>query len=293
MEPRTGFAPRPLVREASLADYRAHPDFVEGREMLPEDEHFNLYGQTPYDYSQGQQWALTIDLTRCIGCSACVVACQAENSIPIVGKERVLRGREMHWIRIDRYYTGDDDNDPQGVVQPIPCMQCENAPCETVCPVGATVHSPEGLNDMAYNRCIGTRYCLNNCPYKVRRFNFFNYGKENDERFPMFRMQKNPDVTVRFRGVMEKCTYCVQRIQRAKIVNHREGREAVPDGQIVTACAQACPTRAIVFGDKNDTHSLVSQLKAQERNYTLLGELNNRPRTSYLGRIRNPNPALG
>jgi MoCo/4Fe-4S cofactor protein with predicted Tat translocation signal len=272
-------AGRDLVRDGDLASFLANPNFLRHAEA---DE--TLY---PEYYYVGVAWAMSISLNSCIGCQACVIACQAENNIPVVGRDQVHQGRNMHWLRIDRYYSGGID-DPQIAFQPVPCMQCEDAPCEVVCPVQATVHDSEGLNVMVYNRCVGTRFCSNNCPYKVRRFNFYSYTSR-DPRPPA---SWNPEVTVRDRGVMEKCTYCIQRCRAALIDADRDNRP-IEDGEVVTACQQACPTQAIVFGDRNDKSSAVAKRKASPLDYVLLEELNTRPRTSYTAEIRNPNPAFG
>ncbi|HYE34586.1 TAT-variant-translocated molybdopterin oxidoreductase [Methylocaldum sp.] len=247
----------------------------------------SLYPEYRYE---GYAWAMVIDLNACIGCNACVVACQAENNVPIVGKDEVRRGREMHWLRVDRYYAGEPDN-PETYFQPVPCMHCEKAPCEPVCPVQASIHDSEGLNNQVYNRCVGTRFCQSNCPYKVRRFNFFGYAEALgiNEGAPSVRAVRNPDVTVRSRGVMEKCTYCVQRISAARIAAEQENRR-VRDGEVQTACQAACPTQAIIFGDLNVPGSQVAALRTEPHHYALLAELNTQPRTTYLARLRNPNP---
>ncbi len=274
---------RPLVREGSLDEYVENPFFA--KEMVEHPPLKSLWKE--HTYEEGYQWGMAIDLNTCIGCGACTISCQSENNISVVGKEQVGKGREMHWIRVDRYFEGDTD-DPELVHQPVGCQHCEMAPCEGVCPVAATVHDSEGLNLMVYNRCVGTRYCSNNCPYKVRRFNFFNYIKDYPETI---KMAQNPNVTVRSRGVMEKCTYCLQRINEAKLKAKREGRE-IRDGEFKTACQQACPTQAIKFGNILDPDSEVAKAKAGNRDYAMLGEYNLKPRTSYLAKLRNPNPEL-
>ena len=279
-----GGGDRGIIRSATFAQYQSNPFFVRDEGSSPEEERQTMY--PPYAYPN-HAWAMVIDPSVCTGCNGCVIACQAENNIAVVGKDQVQREREMHWLRIDRYYSGPVEN-PEVFHQPVPCMQCENAPCEPVCPVEATSHNSEGLNDMTYNRCVGTRYCSNNCPYKVRRFNFLFYS---DYDTPALKPMRNPDVTIRTRGVMEKCTYCVQRINEGKIEAEKQNRR-VRDGEVVTACQQACPTEAIVFGDMNDPNSHVAQLKKEPANYALLETLNTRPRTTYLGVVRNPNPEI-
>ena len=296
---------RDLLREGTLAQFQANPAFArnEADKSLPRGrpqatpgvqagqeqqggEEQNVPSLYPeYQYT-GYAWGMAIDLNACIGCNACTLACQAENNIPVVGKEQVGHSREMHWLKVDNYFSGGLDN-PETSFQPRPCMHCEKAPCEVVCPVMATVHDAEGLNQMVYNRCVGTRYCSNNCPYKVRRFNFLKYN----ENIPVINLVRNPDVTVRDRGVMEKCTYCVQRIEQARIESKKQER-TIRDGEVLTACQQVCPTNAIVFGNINDPNSAVSKLKAQQLNYGMLAELGTQPRTTYLARLRNPNPEI-
>ena len=278
---------RNLVRAGTLNELQENP---QRPSFMKTDADTNPQNSLfPAWQHDGYQWGLVVNQSSCIGCNACVVACQAENNIPVVGKEQVSRGREMHWLRIDNYYEGEVAT-PTTYHQPVLCMHCETAPCEIVCPVGATTHSNEGLNEMTYNRCVGTRYCSNNCPYKVRRFNFYDFNAELRQDATM-QLRPNPDVTVRSAGVMEKCTYCVQRINEARIDSEKEGR-TIRDGEIVTACQSACPTEALTFGNLNNRDSEVSRLAATSLNYSLLGELNTRPRTTYLAVVRNPHPTL-
>jgi Fe-S-cluster-containing dehydrogenase component len=322
---------RPIIREATLQQYTKFPDFAKRMDFEEPPGARPLY-PNPLDQIAGKslhQWGMSIDLNACIGCTACAIACQSENNVPIVGKQQVALGREMHWLRIDRYYAGDPArqkrgrslnrdsqqqfeewiDDPQVVHQPMFCQHCDAAPCENVCPVNATVHDHEGLNLMVYNRCVGTRYCSNNCPYKVRRFNYFDYNKRPldalyrgplatrpHQELELASLSKNPDVTVRMRGVMEKCTFCLQRIEGAKIAQKikagASGDVQVPEGTFTTACAQACPAEAIVCGNLLDPNSRVSQLKQLNRDYTVLEFLATRPRLTYLAKVRNPNPQM-
>ncbi|MEM8712114.1 MAG: 4Fe-4S dicluster domain-containing protein, partial [Planctomycetota bacterium] len=279
-----------LAMEGTLEEWQADHNFPEHVYHVPKLE--SLFDQKVYEGTH--QWGMAVDLSTCNGCSACVIACQAENNIPIVGKQQVMRGREMHWLRVDLYFQGDADeaDTMDAVTQPISCLHCENAPCEQVCPVAATVHGEEGTNDMVYNRCIGTRYCGNNCPVKVRRFNYFHYTKFMDEpEHKLLQLGQNPNVTVRSRGVMEKCTYCIQRISEARITARNEGRK-IRDGEVITACQSACSAEAITFGDLTDPNSRVSKKQALGRDYSLLAELNIKPRTQFLARVSNPNPVL-
>ncbi len=306
-----GMEGRPIAIDATFEQYKKNPFFplfpdAERKDTNKDGEVIGVRSSgspdpsvlplwNKVDYSQTHKWGMGIDLSSCTGCNSCVMACHIENNVPAVGKEQVERGREMSWLRIDRYFVGVDADNPQIAFQPVACVHCEEAPCENVCPVNATEHSPEGLNDMAYNRCIGTRYCANNCPYKVRRFNFLNYHSSGGAYMDIPEVEKmryNPNVTVRMRGVMEKCTYCVQRIQEAKIDSKRTGKP-IKDGTVVSACQQACPADAIVFGDLNDPESRVAKWRATDRSYRLLAEIGTHPRTSYLGKIRNPNPEMG
>ena len=285
LEADEALGPRGIIRYATLEEFKTNPNFAhegEGRDTPPQDE--SLFPNWVYN---NNAWGMSIDMNSCVGCNACIVSCYAENNIAVVGKQQVRIGRNMQWLRIDSYFEGDLSA-PRAHFQPMACQHCENAPCEQVCPVGATVHTPEGLNTMVYNRCVGTRYCSNNCPYKVRRFNFLLFSDYETESLKLMR---NPDVTVRSRGVMEKCSYCVQRIQEAKITADKENR-AIRDGEIVTACQQACPASAITFGNINDKSSRVAKLRANQRSYQVLADQNTRPRTTYLAEVLNPNPEL-
>ena len=286
LEGDEALGPRGIIRYATLDEFKANPNFAhEGDNHETPNHDTSLFPN--WEYNEANAWAMSIDMNSCTGCNACIVSCYAENNIAVVGKQQVRIGRNMQWLRIDTYFEGDLAA-PRAHFQPMNCQHCENAPCEQVCPVGATVHTPEGLNMMVYNRCVGTRYCSNNCPYKVRRFNFLLYSDYETESLKLMR---NPDVSVRSRGVMEKCTYCVQRIQEAKIHADKENRN-IRDGEIVTACQQACPAEAIVFGNKNDPNSRVSRLRAQQRSYQVIADQNTRPRTQYLAEVLNVNQEL-
>jgi molybdopterin-containing oxidoreductase family iron-sulfur binding subunit len=278
------------VRHATVEEYRRNPQIIKEESHHVEGSLYPEYDYENPNYGNrhAYKWGMAIDMSTCTGCNACVIACQAENNVPVVGKEQVGMSREMHWLRIDSYFRGSEEN-PETYFQPMMCVHCEKAPCEVVCPVEATVHSIEGLNDMVYNRCVGTKYCSNNCPWKVRRFNYFQL---NDKQTPQLKMMRNPDVTVRERGVMEKCTYCTQRIAQARINAEREDRRVGGD-EIKTACQAACPAGAIIFGDLNDPKSTVSRLHHENRSYPVLGQLNTQPRTQHLAEISNPNLAIG
>jgi molybdopterin-containing oxidoreductase family iron-sulfur binding subunit len=272
---------RRIIRDGTLKEFEKNPNFIRNEKV----ELFSIAKEIQYN---GVKWAMAIDLNKCIGCSACVAGCNVENNIPVVGKEQVGKGRSMHWIRIDRYYSGTDET-PSVNYQPMLCQQCDNAPCENVCPVAATNHSPDGLNQMVYNRCVGTKYCSNNCPYKVRRFNFFDWRDDFKDGYyeqqPVF-LVNNPEVTVRSRGVMEKCTFCIQRIMETRQHAIEQGRE-IKGGDVKTACQEACPATAIVFGDMNDTRSEISRYRTHKLGYHVLEELNVRPNVTYLAKLRN------